>query len=177
MSTIPTTTEVPTEETFNCTNQRQDLDPNYDVSGIGVCIACHHLGSLSRLCPTFVLTVQVLVGFLGTAYLSSLILTGYYLLAFDPCEPPATPESDHDLEDVVTLNEGNDSESDVTPQQSEPQWTPNPIDKWLMSTLPWRTTGRPCRHVSSNTRGNIYTAIGTAFFKVSAIAMIRVRLL
>lgn len=76
-------------------------------------------------------STQVHVGYLGTAYLVILILTGHYLIAFDPCKSPFKTA------DRVTF-----PSDDLGNGLIEQKWRPNQIDVSCLGLLRWPFPGR-----------------------------------
>ncbi|KAK1757340.1 hypothetical protein QBC47DRAFT_442184 [Echria macrotheca] len=84
---------------YDCFNDRLEVEPYADISGIGA-----H------------------VGYLGTAYLVIVILSGYYFLAFDPLRSPFT-------ESEIPLHLEEESAGvEAEKRGIKRQWEPNPID-------------------------------------------------
>lgn len=89
---------------YDCITDRPEVEPNGDISGVGVSTSSslfrRILELVRQLCSaqkpvipvSFYLRTnrssQVLVGFMGAAYLAILVLTVYYFLAFEPRQNP-----------------------------------------------------------------------------------------
>ncbi|KAH6687223.1 hypothetical protein F5X68DRAFT_239739 [Plectosphaerella plurivora] len=126
--------------TYDCFNDMPEVEPNGDISGPGV-----------------------LAGFLGTAYLSILVLAVYYFRVFEPTKNPYqeqpqpssssisiqstnTNEASQQHEsqtlpsnrdDLSQQQEGSPSEDQLDPSaQTEADWAPNPIDIWFLENVP-----------------------------------------
>jgi hypothetical protein len=64
---------------YDCSVEHTTIEPYSDISGIGV--SC--LGQ-EPVFESLTITLQVLIGFVGTAYICVIVMVGYYLFAFQP---------------------------------------------------------------------------------------------
>ncbi|KAH8884072.1 hypothetical protein GQ53DRAFT_830005 [Thozetella sp. PMI_491] len=89
---------MPNDEIYDCFHDPPEVEPYGDVSGVGV-----------------------LTGFLGTAYLVVLIVSAYYLFAFDP-------EHNH-------FRAEEEAEHDPAAADGSNEWRRNPIDELVLQFL------------------------------------------